>query len=236
MKREIIAASAAAALLLSSGCSGYRTRMPTAYSQPSGGFTMAAPSQRVVQVKSMSTAAEDLYSAVDSGNWAAAQGIALRLGVNTGSAPVMSGMTTGSRSALVGRLQQAINAKDNYTAKKCANQLYRDLSNMAAPYNSTMPTSLNSLKYYCRETQLACQQKNKSLATANISKVIGCWNSTRAVVSPKYSNDVAKGQRLVNTLNRCIATGNLTKVNGYCGNLLAQTKVIESDCAKQNMM
>lgn len=226
MGKKTMLAAVAAALILSTGCTSNMTARRAAVSQPPAG-SVKLNRVRSTNLHPLGNISEDVFNQAEAGNWTQAKTLCSRLGANVNT--TLGAQTPAMTKALNG-LTLAVNRKDKTGAQKCANEIYRELTNMSAPYNASVPTSLNSLSYYCRETVLACNRADPTGAKNNTARLIACWNSTKPAVSNIFAADKTKAQALVNTINRCQASGNLTQLKNACKAMLVQSKVIENAC------
>lgn len=139
--------------------------------------------------------------------------------------------TSGNTAAIqttFSQLQAAINSKNSFAAKKCANQLYKQICANLPAGNVNTASNINNIKYLCREISLNCENGNKAAAKNNCASLVKSWKMAKPSVNSVSPAECAKTQAMIDSLNRSCGSGNLNKANSTCGQLENQSNVNQS--------
>jgi hypothetical protein len=96
-------------------------------------------------------------------------------------------------------------------------------------------TNINNIKYLCREISLNNGSGNIAATQKNTASLIKYWDAVKQSVSSVYTSDCAKTQAIVNSLNRCVSTNNLSKTKSLCIDLVNQLTVIQNDISNHKV-
>lgn len=227
--QNILLPAILAALVMSTA--GCVNRKPTAKPQLSTSSGISLGLVNVTRMQPMGRACEDLFTSAEKGDWYTAGRLA---GVVASQANLTK---TGQLPAVrqsVAQLRTAVAQKNKTAAQAQANCIYRELLSFSQPYNAAVPSSLNQLKYFCRETMLSCDKNDTTGASANARRLLACWKATDASVSNIYHVDKDQAQAAANALNRQLSAGNLKQTRSLCSQMLKKAAILEQDCVKQS--
>lgn len=178
---------------------------------------------------------ERVYSTAQSGDWTGCGTACSQLNSQWGSvkdamlAPVTQNSRRDAVAKTLSQLNAAVASKNAPLTKKCANKLYKDLSDITSLCNPSKTSDIRTIKYYCREINQNLDSSNISAAKQNCAKLVQSWNSVRRTA------DSRQCQQLVNSVNNSLGAGSQPAARVYCAGLLDKCSALENEMAGKRL-